>query len=506
MSPSTATATSRTKGVGAEGVHAEVVDTGALAVKTTGVIGTIGDRSDAIDAIGRGGGATVDNGAAISTTGAYARGIDVNVNGGDAIVNNDRNITTSGDHSSGIELHVFGDGKAAITSHADITTGGAYSTGIRAGAYDGVSLTVASVGDIATAGSAAPGIWIGAFGSGNLSLSSVGNVTVSGNGGHGNGYGLAAVALAGDSEVASIGNVSVGGDHATGIAASGVNASAGSDGNVTVLGDFSTGILASANNSVAGTAKLASAGDVTVTGLDSTGLYARSLYGAAQLTVTSGVVTGGTGGGVGIFARSSATIENHGTIRSVKRSGDLQRQRQRSSHGRQFRHVIGFVDLNDGADDFNNHGQFLARGDSDFGVGRDSFTNAGTLQLAAAVNQASFKDLEIFTNGPLGVITMINGKAGDRLSFPALTNFNGGGVVGVDAALAGTGSPADLLTLSGVVSGTTLVVVNNVARSPGSAAPRTSSSSTRAAGQNGKRVPAGRRADQCRLPLLRSAA
>jgi hypothetical protein len=362
---------------------------------------------------------------------------------------------------------VFGDGKAAITSHADITTGGAYSTGIRAGAYDGVSLTVASVGDIATAGSAAPGIWIGAFGSGNLSLSSVGNVTVSGNGGHGNGYGLAAVALAGDSEVASIGNVSVGGDHATGIAASGVNASAGSDGNVTVLGDFSTGILASANNSVAGTAKLASAGNVTVTGLDSTGLYARSLYGAAQLTVTSGVVTGGTGGGVGIFARSSATIENHGTIRSVNDRAIFNGSGSGPLTVDNFGTVIGFVDLNDGADDFNNHGQFLARGDSDFGVGRDSFTNAGTLQLAAAVNQASFKDLEIFTNGPPGVITMINGKAGDRLSFPALTNFNGGGVVGVDAALAGTGSPADLLTLSGVVSGTTLVVVNNVARSPG---------------------------------------
>jgi fibronectin-binding autotransporter adhesin len=435
-----------TTGTAADGVHAEVMADGALGVKTTGMIGTIGDRSDGIDAIGRGGGATLDNGAAISTTGTYA---------------------------SGIELRVFGDGMAAITSHADITTRGAYSAGIRAAAYDGASLTVANVGDIATAGSAAPGIWIGSFGSGNVALSSIGDVTVAGNGGHLHGYGLAAVALAGDSEVASVGNVLVAGDHVTGIAASGVNAGARSEGNVTVLGDFSIGVLASASNSAAGTgagaAKLASAGDVAATGVDSTGLYARSLSGAAEITVSSGVVTGGSGSGAGVdvFAASGATIENHGTIRSVNDRAIFNGTGSGPLAVDNFGTVIGFVDLNDGADDFNNRGQFLARGDSDFGAGRDSFTNAGTLRLADGVNLASFRALETFSNGPSGVITMINGKAGDRLSFPALTNFHGGGVVGVDAALAGTGSPADLLTVSGVVSGTTAVVVNNVARSPG---------------------------------------
>lgn len=95
--------------------------------------------------------------------------------------------------------------------------------------------------------------------------------------------------------------------------------------------------------------------------------------------------------------------------------------------------------------------------------------NSGTLRAGGAggAEAVAFLGLESFTNGPSGVITMINGRAGDRLRFPALDNFNGGGLLGVDAVLAGTGSPADLLTLSGVVGGTTMVKVNNVARSAG---------------------------------------
>jgi outer membrane autotransporter protein len=131
--------------------------------------------------------------------------------------------------------------------------------------------------------------------------------------------------------------------------------------------------------------------------------------------------------------------------------------------------VNGFVILNDGEDDLDNQGEFTARGDSDFGTGLDSVLNNGTLRLAdsGGADHVAFLGLESFANGPSGLITMMDGKAGDRLSFPSLTAFHGGGVLALDAELAGTGSPADLLTLSGVVSGRTLVRVNNTSKLPG---------------------------------------
>ena len=261
------------------------------------------------------------------------------------------------------------------------------------------------------------------------------------------------------------------GSLATGITAAGVNAAIHSRGNITLDGSAAVGILASAAGAAPGVAAVESAGDVTMTGDGASGLYARSLSGAAEITITSGTVTGGSGDGfaAGLSAAAPARLENHGTLQALSGRAIANAAGGGPLSVANLGTVIGFVNLNDGEDDFDNRGRFEARGDSDFGTGIDAMVNSGTLRAGGAggAEAVAFLGLESFTNGPSGVITMINGRAGDRLRFPALDNFNGGGLLGVDAVLAGTGSPADLLTLSGVVGGTTMVKVNNVARSAG---------------------------------------
>src|SRR5262249_20161649 len=157
-------------------------------------------------------------------------------------------------------------------------------------------------------------------------------------------------------------------------------------------------------------------------------------------TVTGG---SGTGFGVGLNGASEAILKNRGTIQSMNDEAIFNGAGSGPLSIVNLGAVNGFVLLNDGEDDLDNQGEFTARGDSDFGSGIDSFVNNGTLRLAdsGAVDHVAFLGLETLTNGPSGVITMMDGKAGDRLSFPSLTAFNGGGVIALDAELAGTGSP-----------------------------------------------------------------
>lgn len=126
--------------------------------------------------------------------------------------------------------------------------------------------------------------------------------------------------------------------------------------------------------------------------------------------------------------------------------------------------VVGYVDLTDEADFFENKagGTFEARGASLFGGKTDSFTNQGTLR-AAAPETVSFNDLEIFDNG--GLVTMVDGAATGKLVMTAGgagTAYKGdGGTLAVDAVLGGPGTgKADLLEIHGSSTGNTKVAVH----------------------------------------------
>ena len=402
--------------------------------------------SHGIDAAA-GSGAVVESAGNVRVDGSRADGVHVHTQSGDARVVSAGDLAAIGDYSNAIHLDAHTDGVATIQSVGRLSARGSEARGIDGRVYDRAVLNVDSRGDIAVEGMA--GILLTAFGDGGVTLSSAGNVTVAGEGADG----IAVASQAGNVAVTSGGNIAVRGSLATGISAAGVNAGIHSRGDITLDGSAAVGIMASATGPVAGVAAVESARDVTMTGVGATGLYARSLLGAAGITITSGTVTGGSGDGfaVGLAAAAQGTIENRGTLQALSGRAIVNADGGGPLTVANLGTVIGFVNLNDGEDDFDNRGRFAARGNSDFGTGLDAMVNSGTLRVGDAngTEDAAFLGLESFTNGPSGVITMINGRAGDRLRFPALDNFNGGGVLEVDAVLAGTGSPADLLTLSG---------------------------------------------------------
>jgi autotransporter-like protein/autochaperone domain-containing protein len=409
-------------------------------------------------------------GGKITTHGSGAHGMLITAVNGHTTLNSSADITNLGDNSAGLRLIGRGAGQAQINSEGRLTSRGLNNRGIDARAYDSFMLGVRNDGDLDIAGDNAAGVSLYSFGTGNVSVTNSGRVAVTG----GAPTGLTASSLSGDAAVENAGPVSIVGDYGKGIAATGVNARITNGGAIQLAGDFSTGMLAMASmrGAAPGTALIDNAGDVTITGTNSAGLYASSSFGPARVIVGSGTtVTGGsgTGFGVGLNSASEAILVNRGTIQSINDEAIFNGAGSGPLSIVNLGTVNGFVLLNDGEDDLDNQGRFTARGDSDFGAGVDSFLNNGTLRVAdsGGADHVTFLGLETFANGPNGLITMMDGRAGDRLSFPSLTAFHGGGVLALDAELAGSGSPADLLTLSGVVSGRTLVRVNNTSKLPG---------------------------------------
>ena len=139
--------------------------------------------------------------------------------------------------------------------------------------------------------------------------------------------------------------------------------------------------------------------------------------------------------------------------------------------------ITGFVDLTAQNDRFVNQagGVFETKKTSLFGAGNDLFVNqSGGTVLAAtdggARETSGFQGLETFKNR--GLISMIDGGVGDRFTIANTPggknlNYEGGGLLGVDAFLGGPGSKADVFTVQGNVSGVTKVVVNNTNTGPG---------------------------------------
>ncbi len=441
---------------------------GNISVKSYGTI--LSDDGSAIVAIAAGpGSVTIHNTGDLT---ARQDGINGITRNGDATIVNAGAITMVGDYARAIHLEAYGSqGVATLTSVGRLSAVGLYSRGIAAEAHDGVALNVESQGDVQVVGTGAYGVRLTSVG-GNVSLTSRGPITAEG----GFNYGIAVGSGGADAAVVSEGDIRILGQYGRGIVANGVNARTGSSGNLELDGKGAIGILASANVQSAtgdpGLARITSAGAVTMTGADAVALKAESRFGDAEIVVADGTVTGGSGpgsAGVELSAAGAARLENHGIIQSLNDRAIINDPGSGPATIDNLNTIIGSIDLDDGEDSLVNRGLFEARGDSDFGSGIDSMVNSGTLHVSdsGGADQVTILGLESFTNGSTGLIAMVDGRTGDRLTLPALDAFNGGGVIALDAALAGTGAPADLLTVSGVVSGTTLVVVNNVARSPG---------------------------------------
>ena len=133
--------------------------------------------------------------------------------------------------------------------------------------------------------------------------------------------------------------------------------------------------------------------------------------------------------------------------------------------------VLGLVNLTAQGDSFNNleGGVFEARGSSAFGGGSDNFANSGIVHAAddpAVMEQVLLGGLETFNNNNGGVISLVDGQAGDIISMssdvPGAFSYVGDqGRLAIDADLGPNGF-ADQLRFNGTADGKTLVHVNVV--------------------------------------------
>lgn len=299
----------------------------------------------------------------------------------------------------------------------------------------GGGVTVTSNGSVTAHGAAAGGITVvdevSALAANGAAAATAGPVRIDNNGVvvahglHGMGIALAvaasadtafsgadAVAVAGSATVNSR-DVRIFADFGQGIAvASGAEAMTTGQGtakagtvtiashDLTVSGADSVGILAlsaAVNAGATGTAQagdvvVTSSGDLSVTGVGSIGIAAVSLamgagaaHGDVSVTIASGSVTGGSGGGAGIVVASGgqSTITNFGTVSALSGTAIV------GSPGRDvienWGTIVGNVDLNMGANAFNNHasGVFAPGHFSIIGPG-SVLTNAGTLAPGGA--------------------------------------------------------------------------------------------------------------------------
>src|SRR5262249_42067007 len=149
----------------------------------------------------------------------------------------------------------------------------------------------------------------------------------------------------------------------------------------------------------------------------------------SPVTVTnSGTLFGGT---IGVFSNTntSTTINNSGlmTASSLLAIDTVGASTAITNSGP--RGIIrGFVDLTDNADTFNNKvgGLLDALGTSECGGGFDLLTNdeaIGAARDPAVAETVRFNGLELLDNG--GLITMVDGREGDRLFLSG--DYNGRG-------------------------------------------------------------------------------
>lgn len=439
---------------GAAGIGATVVSTGAGDVFVSSDLGSVitSKGGAGVFALATTGKVTLNLAGAVSTTTAFGgNGVVGQQNGGAGALGISTGAVTAS--ATGVVGLNNGTGATAVTTNGVIQAGG---NGVQASAntLGGGPLTV----------TVKAGVNAGLNGVDATNLSKVSGVDVVLTNGAavfaGNGFGIRARATA-PTGAAGATVTLTGGAVVTAPSGDGIIAGTGGSGLATVSLDVGTGVSA---KSGVGVNASSAGGDVTV----SIAKGAVVNGGAAGLVAQSGGRTRATVSG-SLRALSS---DHSGVAISASTGGGLV---LRVAPG-------GLLDGRIQATDnvsFRNRGQWLTSGLSDFGTskgaGSNSLTNLGLIQVgadgpAAAAMSTTFAHLGAFNNGSsrsTGVISMVNGRAGDSLTISgAFTGESGHSVLVVDAFLGGPGSMADVLHLNGS-SGRTSIIVNDVNPGPG---------------------------------------
>ena len=383
----------------------------------------------------------------------------------------------SGDiHATSTGVQAIGVSRIAITSDTISTTGG---NGVYAQTTDG-SIAVES-GAITTTGVGGRGMRLDAGGaidviSGSISTSGGAGATASGVVLYS--HGVHAVA-AGDITIDS-GSITTSGDGSAGmlLTSNGGAISVISD-SIAVTGAGAAGVWATAAGSVGITT-----GDILASGVDGVGLRVNAhdltlnvtgdvvavqgygahvtLAGSGEINLAAGASLQGGVAGLYLSSVESSTINILGEIVGLGGGAALVVEGAPVTINNNSNTIIGWISLTDGADTFNNNGTWRAAGVSDFGAGDDAIVNNG-LFSATDGGDVVIGGLESFQNNAR--IDLRNGQLGDSLDLGGAAYVGGAGsslLVDVDFA---TGESDSLAV--GSATGSTAIVVNNVATQPG---------------------------------------
>ncbi len=410
---------------------------GGTGGSATGGKGGTGGLGGFINGGGAGPGGPAGDGG---TGGAGGDGGDAE--GGNAVVtlSNSGNLTVTGGTAITIEA-TAGNGTGGAGGGGGSANGGTGGDGVQQ------FPTFGADGDGGTGGAGGAG-GDGAGGDATVEVTNAGGISATGNG-----IDIIATAGTGTGGTAGAGGTA---DAGVGIGPDGVAGTAG------VAGSAGTGTNGSSSITVG------NSGVVDVDGIGVKAL-AKGDNGAIQINNTGGSITGGTGGVVvatdlAFAGNSDIDIVNSGLItadnlRAINAKGA-------SAEIVNSGTVLGYVDLTEEGDTIDNEagGIFAARFASDFRGGHDIFNNRGTVASAADATTDEIVQLvylEEFNN--FGLITMVDGAAGDELSMTGNTQYTStGGRLAVDAELGPSGK-SDLLIIDGATgstNGVTRVSVN----------------------------------------------
>jgi hypothetical protein len=442
---------------------------GTVTVTNTGDITTFGDLAFGILAqsvgggggLGGAGGGTSDGSTSLSLSiggsgGGSGNGLDLDHQGkSDAdvvtVVQNG-NVVTFGNSAIGVFAQSIGGGGGAGGAAQSANTNNISVGGNGGGGGDGKLVDVTVNGSIATVGDFAHGVMAQSIGGGGGLAGGVETATLVasapfgvysidtgipynlgtlGFGGSGGNAGSG-----GDVTIHTAGTISTSGRGADGIFAQSIGGSGGSGG--TGGNIFPAAVAVSGSNGGTGTAgkiTITHAGSIFATGVDAHGILAQSEGGSDQngvggditITLIGGTISGGTGGGAGIFVAGghNNTINNQGGVITALSS-------------------IAIVG-GDGNDTVENNG--LVHGDVGLGAGANSFHNAlhGTFESGDFVYiRAGSTLLNDGTLSPFGMGT------------PGVTNLSGNLTQSATGTLLADvnfkGGPSDVIAMDGTAT------------------------------------------------------
>lgn len=170
--------------------------------------------------------------------------------------------------------------------------------------------------------------------------------------------------------------------------------------------------------------------------------------------ITTGIVAGATGNAISAETLGSAiSITNAGTLQSGNGFAIFATGGATSVTNDGV--INGRVQLGDLDDVLINNGTFNADADSMFGGGLDALANAGTINVAGAINLVGLERLE-----NAGLINLADGSIGNALRTDG--DYIGSvGTLAIDVSFDGAGS-ADSVIVVGAVAGTSYLSLNDL--------------------------------------------